>query len=262
MFIKNLKVFIELMKMNLKRLLEYRALFFTEMFTMILWSLAYILLVEVIFLHTDSLAGWSKSQALLILAFYYAFQTFAEIFYIDNFEQFSLNLRRGLLDFYLVKPVSSRLLIFMQRMQFQDFSHFIITAVLFIYAIKNLPEPLNPLFFMIALLMVFPATILNFCIHSMVSSTAFWLEKNETLSTIMWNFRQTAKYPRQIYKGLFGQIFTFIIPFAILGSVPAEIAMQFPNSYYPFLLIALTVVFFYFSRWLWNKGLKKYSSAN
>jgi len=250
------------MKMNLKMILEYRVLFFTEMFTMTLWSLAYIVFVEVIFLHTDSLAGWDKSQTLLILAFYYAFQTFAEIFYIDNFENFSLNLRRGLLDFYLVKPVSSRLLIFMQNMKFQDVSHFVITAMLFSYAIGGLKEPIDPIFFAVALLLVLPATVLNFSIHSLVSTVAFWLEKNETLSTIMWNFRQTAKYPRQIYKGVFEHIFTFFIPFAILASVPAEVAMKFPNTYYPFALVALTVIFFYLSKWFWNAGLKRYSSAN
>lgn len=260
--IKDIKIFIELFKINLKRLMEYRALFFAEFFTMILWSLAYIILIEVIFLQTPTLAGWTRSQALLILAFYYSFQTFAEIFFIDNFEKFALNLRRGLLDFNLVKPVSSRMLTFMQYMQFQDSSHFIMTIALFFYAAKDLPAPLDPKFLIAGLFLVIPATILNFCTHSIVASTAFWLEKNETLSTIMWNFRQTAKYPRQIYQGFFKYLFSFIIPFALMSSIPAEVAMQAPTWPYPLILIILTAIFYLFSKWIWNQGLKRYSSAN
>ncbi len=262
MFIKNTKIFLELIKINIKKMLIYRTLFFTEFFTMLLWAAAYILLIEVIFLHTKTLAGWDKSQAQLILAFYYSFQTFGEVFYIDNFEQFSLNLRRGLIDFNLIKPVSSRLLTFLYNMQFQDLSHFIMTIGLFIYAIKNLPHPLDPKFFILGLLMVIPATILNFSIHSIFTTTAFWLQKNETLSSIMWNFRQTAKYPRQIYQGFFKIAFSFIIPFALLASIPAEVAMNFQNGPYPFIFLGLTIFFFYISKWFWNLGLKKYSSAN
>jgi ABC-2 type transport system permease protein len=256
------KVFIAILKINLKKLLEYRALFFIELFTMFLWASAYILLIEVIFLHTPVLAGWTKSQALFILAFYYCCQTIAEIFYIDNFERFALDLRRGTLDFYLIRPAPSRLLIFLQQMQFQDISHFIITISLFIYAIKNLPSALDPGYFILGLVLVLiPATILNFSVHCIVSTLAFWLEKNETLNTIMWNFRQVAKYPRQVYTGVFKNIFSFAIPFAIMASVPAEVAMKFPNGPFPVIFIALTVFFYYFARWFWNQGLKKYTSA-
>lgn len=261
MILKNAAIFWALVKINLKRLFEYRALFFVECFTMVLWSLAYILLIEVIFLNTPTLAGWTKSQALLILAFYYSFMTTAEIFFIDNFERFALNLRRGNLDLALTKPVSSRLLVFFQYMQFQDTSHYVMTIMLFIYAIRDLPQPIDPLFFLGGLLMVIPAAILNFCMHSVAATIAFWVERSDTLNTLMWNFRQTAKYPRQIYQGFFQQLFTFLIPFAVLSTVPAETAMKIPQPWYIFLLIALTLVFFYVSRWFWNKGLKKYSSA-
>lgn len=262
MFLKDLKIFYELIKINLKKLVEYRLLFFVELFTMILWSLAYIIFIEVIFLHTETLAGWTKSQALFILAFYYAFQTFAEVFFIDNFENFSLALRRGELDFELTKPASSRMLIFLKEMKFQDMSHFIMTIVLFFYASAELPEALDSSFFILGLLLVAPAVVLNFCIHSIVSTTAFWLQKNESLRAMLWNFRQTAKYPRQIYRGAFRVFFQFIIPFALLATIPAEVAMKFSNAPLPLIFVGLSIAFFYISKWFWDTGLKKYSSAN
>lgn len=259
---KDINIFLLLVKQNLKKMLEYRGLFFAELFTMVLWSLAYIFFIEVIYLHTNTMAGWTKSQALFILAFYYSFQTFAEIFFIDNFENFSMRLRRGTLDFDLLKPVSSRLLIFLRDMRFQDLSHFVITAILFSYAIANLPQPLNPGWFLVGLLMVLPAVVLNFCIHSIGATAAFWIEKNDAIGRLLWNFRQTAKYPRQVYKSFFYYVFSFMIPFALLAAVPAEVAMEFPNFPFPFILLGFTVIFYFFSRWFWNQGLKKYSSAN
>lgn len=257
----HLRIFFELVKINLKRLLQYRLLFISEFLTMIMWSMAYILLIEVIFLQTPTLAGWTKSQALLILSFYYGFMTFAEVFFIDNFERFSFNLRRGNLDIQLVKPVSSRLLVFFQYMQFQDMSHYVVAIGLFFYALHGLPTPPDSLFVVIGLLMMIPAVIINFSLHCIAATLAFWVERSDTLNTLMWNFRQTAKYPRQVYTGLFSKIFTFAIPFTLLASIPAEVAMKAPTGFYAFLMIAFSIVFFYGSQWFWTQGLKKYSSA-
>lgn len=262
MLTKNLKIYWHLFKINLKVLFEYRLLFFLELLSGSLWVIGYAVFIEVIFLHTETLAGWEKGETLLLLSFYYVFQTIGEIFFIDNFEAFPLHLRRGELDFHLVKPVSSRMMVFMREMKIQDISHFIVTGVLFAYAINSLSEGIQTSSLLYGLLLTIPSISLYFSINSIIATTALWLEKNDTLRTMSWNLRQIAKYPRQIYKGAFQYIFSFIIPFALLAAIPAEVAINLENSTYLFIFLGLTILFHYFSHWFWHHGLKRYSSAN
>ena len=261
MFKKNLKIWTQLVIMNFKHLLIYRAGFWITFALMAGWAAAYVIFVEVLFGHIGNLAGWNKAHVLLVLSFYYLFQNISDIFFKDNFEDFSDTMRKGELDFRLIKPASSRLLIFLYRMRFDQLSALIITIALFSYTLSQFDTPVSPVALAIGVFYMVFSTILYFSLLSIIATFAFWVQKNDTFRVLMWNVSQVARYPRQIYIGLTGKILTFVIPFAGLASIPAEIAVQFNTGYLPHFFVALTIVMLFISRWFWNFGLKKYSSA-
>lgn len=261
MFKKNLKIFHQLMIMNFKHLLIYRAGFWITLLLMAGWAGAYVVFVEVLFGHIDDLAGWNKAHVLLVLSFYYLFQNISDIFFKDNFEDFSDIMRKGELDFRLTKPASSRMMTFLYRMRFDQLSALIITMGLFSYTLAQFDTPVSPVALSMGIFYMAFSTILYFSLLSIIATFAFWVQKNDTFRVLMWNVSQVARYPRQIYIGLAGKILTFVIPFAGLASIPAEIAVQFNTGYLPYFFAALTVAMLFISKWFWDFGLKKYSSA-
>ncbi|MEK7529146.1 MAG: ABC-2 family transporter protein [Patescibacteria group bacterium] len=258
---KTIKIFFALCAINFKHLLIYRASFWITFLLMAGWAGAYVTFIEVIFGHIDTLAGWGKGEALLVLSYYYLFQNISDIFYKDNFEEFSDVMRRGELDFRIIKPVSSRLLAFCYKMRFDQLASLVVTAGLFAYALSELKMNISPLYFSMGILYTTISVVLYYSILSIISTFAFWMQKSDTFKVLIWNVSQVARYPRQIYTGIIGKVLTFIIPIAGLASVPAEIALQFDHGKIAYILAGITIVMMAIAQWFWSFGLKRYSSA-
>lgn len=259
---KTFRIFLKLCELNLKKLLVYRASFFISLILMSMWVLAYFTLIEVIFYHTSTLAGWNKGQVMLVMSFYYLVQNASDIFFKDNFEDFGQTVRQGELDFKIVKPAPLRLLSFFWEIRFDHAASFLPTIAMMIYAIHNLNEPLSATFLLAGLALTAASIVLYFNILCIIATLTFWIERNETFNVLIFNVSQLSRYPRQIYRHLIGKILTFGIPLALIAAVPAEVALQVDNERLALLLLAMTLVFSIISRLFWNAGLKKYSSAN
>lgn len=259
---KLFRLFFQLLAINFKYFLEYRISLLLSFFLTFFWILSYIVFVEVIFYNINTLAGLNKGQVLLIFSFYYLFQTIGNIIYRDNFEEFADNMRRGELDFILTKPVPHRMMIFCHKMRFDFLSSFVIVVFLMIYSYQNLDQPFEIIPFAIGCFYSIVGTIIFYCLLSMISSLAFWLNRNETLGVLIWNLSQISRYPRQIFNKMFAFILTFILPFALLASIPAEISLRLVEKEYLVYTIIVTVVIYSLSLLLWKLGIKRYSSAS
>lgn len=259
---KTAKIFLKLCEINIKKLLIYRVSFFISLLLMSVWVIAYVILIEVIFYHTTSLAGWNKGQVLLIMSFYYIIQNFSDIFFKDNFENFGESVRRGELDFKLVKPVSTRMLSFFWEMRFDHIAGIIISITLLFYSLRELHFSVSPWMLGFGLLFIIFSLILYYSILSIIGTLTFWVQRNDTFNTLIFNISQLSRYPRQIYINLIGKILTFGLPIALIASVPSEIALQFNNGLLPYFFIGITAFFYTSALLFWHYGLRRYTSAN
>jgi ABC-2 type transport system permease protein len=229
---------------------------------MTIWVGSYVGLIFVIFSHTDTLAGLSRGHVLLVMTFYYLIQNIADIFFKDNFEEFGEKVRRGLIDFDLVKPVPIRMMAFFRQMRFDHISGLIITGVLFYVALRDIGEPINIGAFSLGLFYSLISVVLYWSILSIISTFVFWVSKNDAFRALIWNASQVARYPRQIFNGIVGKIFTYGLPLAVLASIPAEITTSFQQDSLKWYVIGLTLFFYLLSLVFWRYGLRKYSSAS
>lgn len=257
-----LRIFFKLCEMNLKKLLIYRASFVISLVLMTMWVFAYFTLIEVIFYHTKTLAGWGKGEVLLIMSFYYLVQNLSDIFFKDDFEQFGEVVRRGELDLRLTKPVPARLLSFFWEIRFDHAAGIIVTAFLFAYALKNLTSAISLSALTFAFFLTGVSLMLYFSILSCISTLVFWVQRNDTFNVLIFNVSQLSRYPRQIYRHIIGKILTFGIPIALIATIPAEVALKFEHGPLTIFFIGITIIFYLLSRSMWHYGLKKYTSAN
>lgn len=257
----NLKVFLQFCIVNLKLLFAYRASFYISFILNLFWVLSFVIFIEVLFTRVNTLAGLGKGEVLLIMSFYYVFQNLGDIFYRENFEEFADKLRRGDLDFSLIKPASTRLLTFFHRIRFDFLSALIVTAAQFWYAIANIKGSISIITFLIGIFYSLLGTVLFFSILSLIATLTFWLQKNESLNTIIWHLSQVARYPRGVYVGFFRYIVTYFLPLALIANIPAEITLKFQTGTLHYYFIFITFALFFISKWFWSIGIKRYSSA-
>jgi ABC-2 type transport system permease protein len=99
-----------------------------------------------------------------------------------------------------------------------------------------------------------------------------WLGRNQTLYDFWFYITNFSRYPREIYRGRYGDplrwFFTFIIPVLVAINVPARslvrpLEPQTPEDWLlpPFALLA-AVVSVLASRWVFNRSLVSYRSAS
>lgn len=259
---KNLILFWQLCRLNIKQSLIYRINFLITLFSMGLWIGIYVLFFEVLFLHIDNLAGWNKAEILLFLTFYYFIQSIGNIFYRESFEMFGQELRYGILDHAITKPTSTQLLLFFKQIRFDHLIDFIITIALFLYiaTYTQINFTATLLFFGL-----FIALFGNFLFYGLllgISSIVFYVDKLDGVASLLWHASQISRYPRQIFKGVGKIIFEFILPIGILASIPAEIALNQSSNLLILYYLSSSLIFFLIGTFIFNMGLKKYSSSN
>ena len=102
-----------------------------------------------------------------------------------------------------------------------------------------------------------------------LAATSVWLGRNQTLYDFWFYITNFARYPREIYRGVFGDplrmAFTFLIPVLVVVNVPARLLalpMQPDYWYLAAFAVAATLACLVVSRWMFVRSLEAYRSAS
>lgn len=258
----DVKVFIHLLKVNIKKTLIYRTNFWISLFAMALWMGIYVIFFEILFMHIDDLAGWSKGEMLIFLAFYYFVQAMGNVLYRESFEIFGDKMRQGGIDFVLTKPVSKQILLFFDEIRFDHIVDFFLTALLFVYALVQTGIVIQPGLFLIGIVLAIFGNILFYGLLLLIASLLFYVDRMDGIGSFMWHLSQISRFPRQIYSGWGKWLFQFIFPLALLVSLPTEVALGRIDIKMLFYFIAISLLFFALGNLSFSLGLRRYSSAN
>ena len=260
--IHNSKIFVQLCSMNIKMVFMYRKSFYVSFIGIIFWMTIYVGLIEVIYGHTSEIAGWGKGEILIILSFYYFITSIANFLFRENFENFGDKMRKGELDQFLTKPAAFQIQCFFARMRFDQISSPVIVLFLFWYGASQITEPLLASNITIGFAYAILSVAFFYHFLLLVATSTFYLEKADTLGSVMWNLSQVGRYPRQIFTGLSKIFFQFIFPMALITSIPAEMFIGFERSDIHILFFVIVIGFCILAQLLFNIGIKKYASAN
>jgi ABC-2 type transport system permease protein len=99
-----------------------------------------------------------------------------------------------------------------------------------------------------------------FCLA--INSAVFWIIKSQELNSIVYTFMETARYPRDIYRGLGKAIFTIVIPISLIATVPASVLAGRLDWGLIALAVAVAVGMMSLAMAVWNVSLRHYSSAS
>src|SRR5262249_5055694 len=101
----------------------------------------------------------------------------------------------------------------------------------------------------------------------LLTSTAVWMVRNQSLMEMWWLFTMLMRYPRDIYTGSLGTpiciIFSFVLPAMLVIHVPASVMAR--HAFEPETIIALVVssaLMLLVSRWVFRRALASYRSAS
>lgn len=225
----------------------------------LLWSVAPML---VAFHHRDSIAGWSREEALIVAGFFLVLEGLLEAFIDPNLRAIVEHVRQGTLDHVLLKPVDALFLLSFQRSQPTKVLHSAAGLVLVAWANHRAGFEPGPGAIALSGLLLALSFILLHALWTLAVSMAFWFVRVDNLSWVLHTGLDAARWPLPIYRGVVRVLLTWVLPLGLLTTWPA-LALRNQLGLGSFLAGAgVVAIFAVGARVVWTLSLRRYGSAS
>ena len=205
--------------------MSFRGNFFIRVGTELLWFVLLVAFYEVIYSKTDSVAGWTKFEYLLLIGTHFIVTGAVETFFMPNFSELAEKVRSGKLDFALAKPVDEQFLLTLQSTDWATATNIIYGLVMVITCVVQLgarPAPAQVLVYAVTVLC---GVAIFYGLMTMLSVTAVWLIRNQNIYEMWFYVNIFARFPPEVFVGPLGtplrRVLTYLIPVLVAVAVPA-----------------------------------------
>ncbi len=258
--LKSIKIFWKELKVDLQSQMAYRTNFFFNTIGMVLFSLIVPFTVFVIYGISSGIPGWTYGE------FVFFYGTNILVWGISRF-LFELmiyttewRVRSGHFDFSLLKPIKTEKYLSISNPNIEGIP-MIVSGLLFI--LWSLPSVSFTLMsFLIYITLCFCGLVVLYSISIMLSAAAIRFVKIAPLLAFYWTISDFTDYPLDIFNAEIKNLFTFILPLGIVSFYPSSFFLGRINDYILIIwLIITTLLFFFASRLIFNRAIKRYTSA-
>ena len=256
MEVKNqVKVAFLSIKYAMMRKMLNKATFITNIIFMILNDASFLIQWIILFSLKDNVGGYGFKQVLLFWGMAAGIYGVSRFFFNKAFSLSDI-INEGKLDSYLVQPKNVLISVITSDVDVSAIGDMIYGyLMIFLYGI-NFEN------FLLYTLFIICGGITVACVSIILASLSFWFAKSDilmdTVNNIIVNF---ATYPDGIFKGITKLILYTIIPVGLVNYIPVRVLINFDFKLV-LAVLAVTVFFVSLSFFIFNKGLKKYSSSN
>jgi ABC-2 type transport system permease protein len=215
-----------------------------------------------IYRFTPRVAGWSQAQVLLLVGIYRIVDGLLNLQVAPNMLAISGYIRRGEMDFLLLRPVSSQFLVSLRMLALPEAINALIGCGMAIYAGHLSSVRWSIVASGEAAVFMLCGLILLYALWFAMVTCSFWLVQVDTLDTLFYSVFETARYPVTFFKGLVRAVLTFAIPVAFATTFPAQALLGTVDLRLLIAGIALATVALILTHLFWSYAVRYYSSAS
>lgn len=248
-------------KASLAADIEYRLNFIFLILAEFVWYSTQLIMFEVLYRHTSIIGEWDLSQMRVFIFLVLFIDSIYMILWDPNFSAFTDNVRRGSLDLLLTKPINSMFMLSSQRLSISHIPCLFITAAGLIWALMQIPD-FNWLKLLWLIFLVPSGLSVIFCGRFALNCSAILFTRADFLQYIWYSLFRLGLRPDAIYSGFLRFALLFIIPFAMIASVPARILLEPIHWGMLAWSLILPFILFFLLKKYWIYCLRQYSSAS
>ncbi len=253
----------------------FRTNFLIETIASLCWVFANIGFYLLVFNYAPSIGantGWGRFEFFAFLATGLIINSLVHTVFMPNADQFSERVRSGHLDFILVKPMDTQILVSFERLDLSTVANLVVGLVLLVYSLIQLGW--QPALVPLALYVFYLAcgVAILYSLMFSLAATTVWLGRNQTLYDFWFYLTNFARYPMEIYRGRLGTplriTFTYVIPILVVVNVPARFLIQplYPQRAVDWLLpvfaAGAAAGCLMVCRWVFTAAIESYRSAS
>jgi ABC-2 type transport system permease protein len=241
--------------------LQYRLEFAVETTMSLFWTATALIPLLALYERRPSIAGWTEAEALLVVGFFTALKGVLEGAVQPSLSAVVEHVRKGTLDFVLLKPVDAQFLVSTTKLDVFKAVHVATGLGIVGFGLRALGRVPSPLALAIAIVLFGVGAILVYSIHLLVVALAFKVVKVDNLSFLFSSAYDAARWPSSVFRGAAAVVFTFVLPLAVMTTFPALALLDRLPLRSLALAVALGVGFGALSRFAFLRALASYTSA-
>jgi len=250
------------LKVGVLNELQYRVNFFVQLFQSLIQVGTGLVVLSLVYSHTQELNGWRESELLSLLGVQILLGGVIHTFIQPNMEKLMEDVQQGTLDYALTKPEDAQLLISVRQVRFWQLVEVISGLVLLVVGLTGTRSSVGVLDGLAFVLALGLGAVLVYCFWLIVTIGAFWIVRMEHVLELFEGIYQTGRWPVGVYPGWLRYSLTFLVPVAFAVTVPAEAVTSRLHALTLLGACGFAAVLLVFTRWLWRIGLRRYSGAS
>jgi len=262
-FSRYASIYVELWKNSVTREMGFKSNFILWIIVELLWFMLQLAFFNVIYSHTNNIAGWTRWQVVLLVGASHFIQQIFQAFFLTNCVNLSELVRTGKLDFMLLLPVNTRFLVSLRTVDLGGFVNAASAVAVMAFALHKLH--ITPSFGQILgfLSLVVCGILLHYSLMMILAASAFYTVRAQG---IVWGYYQMfnlARMPDTAFRGLFRAVFTYVLPVTLISNVPTRTLIQtLHDPVRVVVLLGIAVIWFVASEVIWRFSLRRYTSAS
>jgi len=242
--------------------LQYRLEFLGQGALALLWTAWSLVPLLVVFGRREGVAGWTFEEALTVMGWFTLMKGVLEGAVNPSLASVVEHIRKGTLDFVLLKPADAQFLVSTARFMPWRVVDVLAGLVVFAVAFARMGRVPGAGAVAAALLLLACATLVLYSLWILVISAAFYVVKVDNLSYLFSSIYDAARWPVSVFRGALRIIFTFVVPLALMTTYPALALLGKLDAAVAAQAALGALLFAGLARLVWTRAIGAYTSAS
>jgi ABC-2 type transport system permease protein len=258
-----LRIWLASARYSMVRTMMFRGDFFVWSLVELLWMGVNLLLIQVVYDHTRSVAGWSKYEMMLLVGTSMLVQRFLMGFFWSSIFEMGRNVRTGNFDFFLAQPGNVMFMATTRKLDPDGLINSVVALAVVIFAARQLG--LHPGVGQILLyaFMVFCGLVIHYSVLVLSISMVFWLTSAQGVEGTYFVLTEFSRLPREAFNSLVTRVlFVWILPVVVVSNVPVQLLVSRFDWTLGVWLFGIAALWFAITVIVFHRGLRRYTSAS
>lgn len=242
---------------------QYRVDFIVDMIISLFWTATAVIPLFVVYGDDTKrgIPGWTFGETLVVTACFILLQGVLDGAINPGLQAVIDHIRKGTLDFVLLKPADAQFLVSTSRFQLWRVFSLVNAGIVFGVAFNAIGHGPSLAGVLTALVLFAIATLLLYSLWILIISAAFVVVKVDNLTYLFSSIFDAARWPSSVFRGAVKFVFTFVIPLAVMTTFPAQALLgRLELSTLGFSIVG-AIAFASVARAIWLRSIGHYTSA-
>ena len=242
--------------------MAYRANFLIEGVMSLAWMALTLLPLIVVFNGRQTVAGWDRPSALIVMGYFLAVRAVLEGTITPSLVDLVERIRTGSFDYVLLKPVDAQAMVSASRYEPWKVFDLIGAVAIVVYAFIEIGAPPSPGEILLGFTLLGSGILATYALWILCAAASFWVVRLDNLMYLLSAIFDVARWPIQVFPGAWRFVFTFVIPVAIMTTYPALALLGKLHGPTALGTLGGSLVLLVVSRAVWRTAIASYTSAS